>query len=304
MVIKKLPSTGDRPQNSHTRTGLPNGITAGGLADSAGFAWAGRTFEHHDTAFADDDGKTPVLYSTAVSQVRKAAEVYYAANTSRDTAKIGVAIAALAEAQQSALRQLKEVRVLIPLVAAAGEVGYTDTGKLVEKTQELSIVTVAAPDGRRVMPVFSSVETMRSWDATARPIPIALPQALVAAAQEETSLVIIDPASPESELGIRSNQFNAAATGVEFVPCWADSEIAAQATAVLCADELVKLAVLLPADPEMRLLTPETELVLGVQQGLAAAQVQAVSARAGARWQQNEILARAADSLKMRLVAV
>ncbi|MBK0297493.1 SseB family protein, partial [Bacillus sp. S34] len=30
--------------------------TPGGAADSAGVAWAGRTFEQHDTTFDDDDG--------------------------------------------------------------------------------------------------------------------------------------------------------------------------------------------------------------------------------------------------------
>ena len=57
MAIKRLPSTGDAPRT----TGVPESLVSGGSSDSAGFPWAGRTFDHHETAFADDDGATGEL---------------------------------------------------------------------------------------------------------------------------------------------------------------------------------------------------------------------------------------------------
>lgn len=304
MAIKKLPSTGDRPHFSQTRTGLPAGITAGGKADSAGFPWEGRSFSHHDTAFAGDDGTAPPAYLAAVQQVRAAAAAYFKASAERDPAQISGSISALAGAQREALLALQEVRVLIPLLTVAGDIGVTPEGKTVEKTQELSIVTVAAPDGRKVMPVFSSTAAMQRWDPTARPIPVPLPQALLAAAEEQTELVIIDPGTTETEFGLRHNQFAVVAAAADFTPSWADPEIAALAAAELTADELVRLVALLPADPEMRLLTPETELVLGIVSGLPTAQMQAAANQAAQKWQNHPQLAASVDSLKLRVVAV
>ncbi|MFA4841680.1 MAG: SseB family protein, partial [Agrococcus sp.] len=43
-----------------------SGSTPGGEADSAGRPWAGRSFDHHDTAYAGDDGSAPEGYLDAV----------------------------------------------------------------------------------------------------------------------------------------------------------------------------------------------------------------------------------------------
>src|SRR5690606_25064970 len=128
----------------------------------------------------------------------------------------------------------------------AGDFGVTHEGKLVEKTQELSIVTLAAPDGRRVMPAFTSVETMRTWNPEARPIPVPGPQVAVAAAQEGTDLVIIDPGTPEREFGVRRTQLEAMALGVHTVPAWADEVVAEAFRASIESDPRV-LAVELAA---------------------------------------------------------
>ena len=68
MAIKRLPATGDAPRS----TGVPESLVPGGAADSAGFPWEGRTFDHHGTAFADDDGSTPPELRAAVERVRAA----------------------------------------------------------------------------------------------------------------------------------------------------------------------------------------------------------------------------------------
>ena len=54
-------------------------------------------------------------------------------------------------------------------IAKAGETGTTADGLTVDKTQELSIVTVTGPDGRAVRPVFSSVDAMKTWNPETEP---------------------------------------------------------------------------------------------------------------------------------------
>ncbi|QZY52565.1 SseB family protein [Leucobacter tenebrionis] len=290
MAIKKLPSTGDAPRS----TGVPESLVAGGPADSAGFPWEGRTFEHHGTDFADDDGETPDELRAAVSAVREVAGAVVRGDADPD---------ALAEANADAILALSRVRVLIPLLAEAGDTGITPDGRTVEKSQELSIVTIAAPDGRRVMPVFSSVTAMRAWHADARPIPVPGPQAALAAAQEETDLIIVDPGSPEREFGVRRTQLRAVALGERCLPAWADPAVLEAFRASTARDPRVVEVLLVPGDPEARLLAPETDVVLRIASGLARDELQEVVTGLQQRWAASELIAERVDSLRIRAVA-
>lgn len=281
MAIEKLPSTGDAPR----ATGVPESLVPGGAADSAGFPWAGRTFEHHETAFAGDDGAPPPELGPAVRRVREAA-------LSGDAA-------ALAEAHAEAILVLSRCRLLVPLLAEAGDVGLTPDGRTVEKTQELSIVTIAAPDGRRAMPVFGSVGAMRAWNAEARPIPVPGPQAALAAAQEGTDLIIVDPGSPERELGVRRTQLEAMALGRRVIPAWADAEVLAAFRASLAEEPSVLAVDLAAGDREARLLQPETEVILSLAPGLGRDALGGLVAAAQQRWAASEVIAERVDSLRV-----
>ncbi|PRI10784.1 SseB family protein [Leucobacter massiliensis] len=292
MAIKKLPSTGDAPRS----TGVPESLVPGGAADSAGFPWAGRTFEHHETAFAGDDGRAPQAFAEAVERLRGAAR----AATPHATAD---ALAELAEAHAEALLALSASRVLIPLLAEAGGTGLTPDGRTVDKSQELSIVTVASPDGRTVMPVFSSVGTMRAWHAEARPIPVPGPQAALAAAQEQTELIIVDPGTPEREFGVRRTQLEAVALGERTAPAWADPRVLDAFRASLAGEDRVLGIALLPGDPQARLLAPETDVVLRIAAGLDRAALGGLVGELQQRWARDAVIAARVDSLRVRPVA-
>lgn len=292
MAIKKLPSTGDAPRS----TGVPESLVPGGAADSAGFPWQGRSFDHHGTAFADDDGRTPDALIRAVGEIRAAARA--AQGAAEPTA-----LHRLADAHTAAIAALSQCRLLIPLLAEAGELGVTPEGRTVEKTQELSIVTVAGPDGRRVMPAFSSVETMRAWNPEARPIPVPAPQAALAAAQEQTDLIIIDPGTSEREFGVRRTQLEAMALGRRVLPAWADPEVRAAFLASIEGESMMLHVELVPGDPEARLLAPETEVILSVAPGLDREALQRVLAALQQRWTASETIAERVDSLRVVLRA-
>lgn len=297
MAIRKLPSTGDAPR----ATGVPESLVPGGDADSAGFPWAGRTFDHHGTAFADDDGATPEALARAVAGVRAAAAALRGGGADAEAA-----LAELAAAHADAVAALSGCRLLVPLVAEAGDTGLTPEGRVVEKSQELSIVTVAAPDGRRAMPVFSSVDAMRAWNPEARPIPVPGPQAALAAAQEGTDVVIVDPGAPEREFGVRRTQLRAMALGERPTPAWADPEVLAafrDAAGGIGAEAAgLRDLALVPADPEARLLAPEVDAVLWLAPGLDRAGLQALIARLQERWAASPVIAERVDSLRVRPV--
>ncbi|GAA2180861.1 hypothetical protein GCM10009847_20370 [Leucobacter tardus] len=292
MAIKRLPSTGDAPRT----TGVPESLVSGGASDSAGFPWAGRTFDHHETAFADDDGATPEEFGIAVDAVRAAAAALRGAV---DAEGQRVALGDLADAHAGAILALSQCRVLVPLVAEAGDFGETDDGRTVEKSQELSIVTVLGPDGRRVMPVFSSVATLRAWNSEARPIPVAAPQAALAAAQDDHALIIVDPGTPEREFGVRRTALQALAAGERREPAWADPEVERAFASGVTADSQVRYTAIVPGDPEARLLAPEVEVVLGLEPALDRETLQAVLERASRAWAEHPIIAERVDSLRV-----
>ena len=281
MAIKRLPSTGDMPRS----TGIPESVIPGGAGDSAGIPWQGRTFDHHGTAFSDDDGSTPPAFAAAIAALR-------------DRAAAGD-FAGLAHATADAVLELSRIRLLIPLLAEAGDIGVTAEGRTVEKTQELSIVTVAGPDGRRVMPAFSSVAAMRSWNPEARPIPVPAPQVALAAAQESTDLIIVNPGSADLEFGVRRTQLEALALGQWVLPAWADGEVAAAFRGALAGEPRVADVELLPGDPEARLVAPETDAVVRLASGLARDELMQLIAWVQHRWAASDVIAARVDSLRL-----
>ena len=292
MAIKRLPSTGDAPRS----TGVPDSLVSGGATDSAGFPWAGRSFDHHETAFADDDGTTPEIFRDAIDALRAAASSLRGATSAEGQR---AALGELAAAHADALVTLSRCRVLVPLVAEAGDIGETEGGRTVEKTQELSIVTVLGPDGRRVMPVFSCVEALRTWNSDARPIPVAAPQAALAAAQDDHALIIVDPGTAEREFGVRRTALQALAEGGVAQPAWADPDVERAFASGIAGDPRVSYTAIVPGDPEARLLAPEVDVVLGLVPGLDRESLRAVVQAASSVWSADPVIAERVDSLRV-----
>jgi hypothetical protein len=219
-------------------------------ADSAGVPFEGRAF--HENPGAGDDGSAPPRLLEALLRFR--------------AHELGAA---------EVVAALHGERLLIPLVAVRGDEGVGAHGQLVDKTQELSIVTVAGPDGRNVLPAFTSVAALQAWDASARPIPIEAARVAMAAASEGTPLIVIDPASP-TEFAVRSPAFEAVATGGAWVPCFEDETVLEAFLASGAGEEALRAIQLAPGDPDARLAGPELLLQLSVRAGLEKDELDAV----------------------------
>lgn len=263
----------------------PGGQGPGGSADSAGRPWAGRSFEPNP--HAADDGGMPVELATALTRFRAGeggqAEVVHAFASSR---------------------------LLIPLIAELGDGRDDESGSApeagphglpVDKSQELSIVTVAGPDGRRVLPVFGSVAAMSRWNPLARPVPADGVRVALAAADDGTDLVVLDPASP-TEFVLRRPAVWAVARSLPWAPPFeADQVVAAFERSI--GSELAVLGVeLLPGDPDARLAGPELVVRLTLVAGLTRAELDATTARLARRWAEDEAIATGVDSLAVKLI--
>lgn len=244
-------------------------------ADSAGVPWEGRSFESNP--HAGDDGSADPALLAALLRFRSGEG-----------------------SQVEVIDAFRAARVLIPLIAEKGEEGIAPNGLAVDKTQELSIVTVAAPDGRRVQPVFSSVEAMQKWDPTARPIPVEALRAALAASAEDTDLIVLDPTA-ETEFVIRRPAVWAIAQEHAWEPSFLSTEVYT-ALQESVAHELAVIDVAVASgDPDARLRGPELIVVLELVDGLEREVLDAVLARLAQRWASDDRIAVLADSLTVKL---
>ncbi|RIJ01661.1 SseB family protein, partial [Clavibacter michiganensis subsp. insidiosus] len=162
---------------------------------------------------------------------------------------------------------LRDARLLIPLVARLGEEGEGAHGLTADKSAELSIITVAGPDGRTVMPVFTSVAAMGRWNARARPVPADAVRVALAAASEETDLVVVDPGS-DTEFVLRRPAVWAVARSLPWIPSPEDPEVAAALEASVVEEPAVVSLSTAPGDPRARLEGPELLIALELVDGL------------------------------------
>lgn len=247
------------------------------MSDSAGVPWEGRHFEPNPAA--GDDGSAPERLIEALRRFR-----------SRE----------LGEAE--VVEALRGSRLLIPLIAHLGEAGENDHGVLVDKSQELSIVTVEGPDGRTVMPVFTSVEAMKAWDAAARPIPADAVRVALAAAHERTDLVVLDPTS-WTEFAIRRPALWAIAKQQPWTPSYADLEVLDAFMAGAEGEASVVAVQLAPGDPDARLAAAELVVHLTLAPGLDQSGLAALLQRLRERWADNELIAARVDSIAVQVAA-
>ncbi|AOY56216.1 SseB family protein [Candidatus Rhodoluna planktonica] len=245
------------------------------LRDSAGVPWQGRSFEVNP--FADDDGSAdPNLLSALKRFHSKAAS------------------------SSAVVDALRDARLLVPLLAAIGDFEIGAHGHAVDKSAELSVVTVEGPDGQRVLPVFSSAATMSAWNPKARPVPTDSVRVMLAAASEGTNRVVLDPGS-EFEFAIRRPAIAAVAQGLPWQhPAESERIASAFRDAV---DQIAEINdfTLQNGDEFSKLAGPEVILVLQLVPGLGRSELDGVLKRLAENLAKSEEIANLLDSMTIKL---
>ena len=254
-------------------------------ADSAGQPWEGRSFDENPYAF--DDGSTPVAYAEAIAALRA---LPLEANVER------------AQAQQAVVDAVRESRFLIPLLAEAGDVGFTDEGLKVDKTQELAIVTVEGPDGQRVLPVFSNVGTMVAWNREARPVPAEGRRVALAAAADDAQWVVIDPTA-KTEFVVRRPAVEAIAKGEPWIPSSINPEIDALLVNSITGEFRIRNIALVAGDPDARGMAEELVVAITLVSQLGQRELDDVVSGLTRRWAEIPALGEKIDSLRIQLIA-
>ncbi|QAY70658.1 SseB family protein [Xylanimonas protaetiae] len=203
--------------------------------------------------------------------------------------------------------RLAVTRVLVPVLAEieVAEAVVVDGQELhVDKEASSGVVALEAPDGRRALPVFTSVETMRAWRASARPVPVEAARAALSAVGEDWSLLVVDPAGPVTVTVPRPAVW-ALAQGKEWAPA-----LVPTADGLVVDDEVVA-AVRLAAEPVQHVVrvgaqpgrTAEVAVVLAIDAGLDRAGLDGVLTQVNARLGASDVVAERVDSLELRIAA-
>ncbi|MFI9274234.1 SseB family protein [Kitasatospora sp. NPDC052896] len=187
--------------------------------------------------FADDDGSADPALAKAL------------ADWSQDPA-----------AEPALLAALPAARLMVPIVALLGEVEVDAAGLKHEKTSDMAVPVIEAPDGRRGLPAFTSLETLARWRADARPAPVAAPQAVLAAYSERADTLLIDPAGPVA-YQLTGARMRAVAENRVWLPPVEDPDVLAALRPLLAAEPQVLRAQLRPGEQT------DAVLALGLAEG-------------------------------------
>ena len=247
-------------------------------ADSAGQPWQGRHFEPNPNAA--DDGSAPEAFLDARRAFRRG----------------DLSFSALVDV-------IRGCRFLIPLVAVAGETGVTAEGHLVDKSQELSIITVAGPDSRAILPVFSSVSAMTRWRPDARPVPADAVRVALAAASEGTDRIVIDPRSGGDEIVLPRPAVWAIAQGEPWLPAVDDAEVLEAVARPAAQHPQIWAVTLVAGDAHAFGTGPEVIVRLAVEPGLDAEELRSKLAKLKSAWSTDATIAHRIDSLSVQPVA-
>jgi hypothetical protein len=247
------------------------------FSDSAGVPWEGRQLE--ENRFAGDDGSAPEEFLAAISGFR--------------AGNLG---------QPAVVDALRVSRLLVPLLAQLGESEIGANGLKIDKSAELSIVTVKSPDDQDALVVFTSVAAMQRWNPSARPVPTDAIRVCLAAASQLSTRVVVDPGS-DTEFVIRRPAIARIAQSLAWQPAELNQEVRKVVGESVANESQVIDFELGSADPEAKLAGAELEVALKLVNGASPADVRELLERVSKRWAESEEFASSVDSVSIKLLA-
>lgn len=103
-------------------------------------------------------------------------------------------------------------RVLVPVLAVLAESAMAKDGLRRDQAADMAMVTITGRDGRRGLPVFTSVSALQEWNAEARPVPVEVARAARAALDDGADALLVDP-SPRPRFVVTGERLTAFAAG-------------------------------------------------------------------------------------------
>lgn len=240
--------------------------------DTGGTPWAGRHLT--GTGFDGDTG-TADADLLALLTTRAGGTPAQRGGSSVSAADPEGAVEAAFDSDSRLVELVAAARLLVPVVAVPGETTEVN-GLVSDATSDMAAVTLTAPDGRRALPAFTSLQTLADWDATARPVPVTAQRAAQAAVQEGCQEVVLDLGAPSCGV-LRGSMVWALAMGRSWVPAHRDPQVQSAAEAAI-VEEPSAARVTLAGGPGGAL-----RVDLALHPGLTPEELQQIAQRVGER---------------------
>ena len=208
------------------------------------------------TGFDDDDGRADPGLLAALKEVHRRPS---------------------AESDALLVRAAAAARWLVPVVAVLDEADDGAHGHTVDQRTDMALVTLTGPDGRRALPVFTSVEALAAWDADARPVPVTAARAARAAVAEGCHVAVVDLGG-EAPTELRPSMLWALAQETEWHPAHTDPFVARSVSRAVAEEGDILTHRLEEGEPPG---SGVLRVVLGLPAGMPADVVQALATRVG-----------------------
>lgn len=194
--------SGSRPLPAHIAAQLRS---AGGSTDTGGQEWAGRDLTEdatgHGHLFPGDDGAAAPGIAAALTAWR--------AGRARETDVVAA---------------LSGIRVFVPIIAEVSHSEITEHGLVADKEADMALISLHAPDGRKALPVFTSVDALSSWNDQARPVAVDIRKAALSAVQDGSDLLVVDPGADPAFV-VRRPALWCVAKATPWTPSYADFSV-------------------------------------------------------------------------------
>ncbi|WP_138443801.1 SseB family protein [Sinomonas susongensis] len=279
----------------HAPRHLPGHIAAalaraGEPSDSAGRPWSGRDLAGEGNPlhrFDADDGAADPGVEAALEAL--------AADGDEESVHVALATA----------------RLFVPVVATLAEGAVGLEGFTEDKEADMALVTLSAPDGRKALPAFTSVDRLAAWHAEARPVAVFAPRAALSAVSEGAELLVLDPGA-ETTFVLRRPAVWALAQQRVWTPSYRDEGLVDVVGDAIEGIGQIRGVRLEPGRGVVsrarsgRILNggghgPELRIVLELSPGLPADSVRDIVAELNGRLAGSERFAEAVDSVEISL---
>ena len=264
---------------------------AGGPADSAGQSWSGRDLSGDGNPlhnFDADDGSADAGYLAALA-----------------------ALEAGTGTEAQVVASLASARVFVPIVATLAEEAASEHGLAADKEADMALVTLTAPDGRKALPVFTSVPALQKWHPEARPVAVYAARAALSAVSEEAQLLVVDPGADVTFV-VRRPAMWALAQQRAWTPSYADEEVGQAVSAAVDVEpsvtgvELVQGPGTATRSARGSVMAgggagPELRMVLHLAPGLDAQAVQGIAGTLQQRLAADPLFVERVDSLELKI---
>lgn len=271
---------------------------AGQATDSAGVPWAGRDLT--DSAdpqhqFENDNGLAVPELDSAVTEFITSAPPSTAAD--------------IAEAEQKIVGALARARVFVPVVAELAEGGLGEHGFAEDKSSDMALVWLQAPDGRKALPIFSAVDRLTQWHPEARPVAVYAARAALSAVAEEAQLLVLDPGC-NGTFVVRRPAVWSLAQQQEWTPSYIDQDLQKSLDQIAQNEPLVDALEISPGRGVTSHSStgtvlpgggagPEVLVTVHVMDGITAEQAQLVAQSVARKLGENQAFALAVDTVEL-----